>query len=201
MDKKHTWLDENLLRAICGTPKQREMALHAFFTKPKLHHAVKFMSRNLGGNDKDYEDIFQDAFIIFDHNIRHGKFKNQSNLDTYFIGIARKLWFEKLRKTMPVIELNTTNHDAPFDSVETEIIDTEIQSEHQDVLQFALSKTGEKCKELLILTGFDSSNDQIADKMGFSSGDMARKEVYRCREKFRNFIKEHPRLGSILKRK
>ena len=67
------------------------------------------------------------------------------------------------------------------------------------ILNDTLTKLGEKCKKLILLTGITDSHLEIAKIMDFSSPEMARKEVFRCREKFRQFINEHPYLETVLK--
>ncbi len=111
------------------------------------------------------------------------------------MGIVRLLWLSTQRKKVPNWGLNELENDYSFDNVEIEII----KEEEKKVLYDALGLLGEKCKDLLLLTGITTSNEEIAQLRGYSSHEMAKKEVYRCREKFRNFIKEHPYLDSFLK--
>ena len=202
MWKKHTKSDADIQKAICGTPAERDDALYYFFRNPTLKPLVKqFVLDTEGGTHKDYEDVFQEAFILFDRNIREGKFKGDSSLKTYFVGIARIVWLRHKHKAMPVDAFDIAVHDAETAAFDHQIIANEQDTERQQMLDAVLSKMGEKCKELLLLTGIAASNDEIARLKGYANADSAKKEVYRCREKFRNFIKEHPQIGAILKRK
>lgn len=169
--------------------------MHTFFSDPKLFNNTCYFILNHGGKDEDCEDIFQEAFIIFDRNIRQGKYRGESSLSTYFMGIVRLLWLSTQRRKIPNFGLNELGNEKSFDNIEIEII----KEEEKKVLYDALGLLGEKCKDLLLLTGITTSNEEIAQIRGYSSNEMAKKEVYRCREKFRNFIKEHPYLDNFLK--
>src|SRR5688500_3933555 len=49
-----------------------------------------------GGTDEDAADIFQEAVLVLIEKIKSGKFREESSIKTFLIGIARNLWlFEK----------------------------------------------------------------------------------------------------------
>jgi RNA polymerase sigma factor (sigma-70 family) len=193
---KHTWLDEEIVKAINGgTAVKRDAALFHFFSDEKLFNTVKQYILSQGGTMGQCEDIFQDVFILFERNLRAGKFKGDSSLSTYFMGIVKNHWLSEKRKKMVVVEYDVALFDAEIASIETVII----ADEETKILEDALAQLGKKCHKMILLTGISDSNAEIADILGFSSPDMARKEVYRCREKFRQFISKHPHLETVLK--
>lgn len=193
--EKYIWTDEKIVIGICGTPNERDAALYYFFSDEKLFNTVKQYIQTWGGQDKDCEDVFQEVFILFEYNIRQRKYRGESNLRTYFMGIVKLYWLSEQRKKKEVVEYDTQLHDVEISSIEMEII----SDEERHILNETLTKLGEKCKELILLTGITDSHLEIATIMGFSSPEMARKEVFRCRKRFRQFISEHPYLESVLK--
>jgi RNA polymerase sigma factor (sigma-70 family) len=200
MDKNQTRTDESLIQAICGLPKDREAALYYFYTLPQLHNTVKQYVKSAGGNIADYQDVFQEAFLAFDYNIRHQKFQGNASLQTYFLRIAFNISFKKYKKKPFSIDFEADIPDIETKNIETHIIESELTVGQNKALDSALGKMGEKCKALLLLSGIAQSNEEIAQVMGFSSADMAKKELYRCREKFRNYLHEHPLVKNMLKK-
>ena len=193
--EKHKWTDEEIVNSICGTPNERDAALYHFFNDEKLFNSVKQYIQTWGGKDNDCEDVFQEVFILFEYNIRQRKYRGESSLRTYFMGIVKLYWLSEQRKKKEIVEYDTQLHDIEISSIEIEII----SDEERHILNETLTKLGEKCKKLILLTGITDSHLEIAKIMSFSSPEMARKEVFRCREKFRQFISEHPYLETVLK--
>lgn len=188
------WTDSEIIKAICGTPNEREAALQYFFADHAMRNMVIGYILNHGGTDADGEDVFQEVFVLFDRNIRQGKFRGDSALRTYFMAIAKWYWVSHQRKKKPVVEFNTENHDGEVHNIDAQLIN----AEHRTLLKEALANIKDKCRELLLLSSM-ATNEEVAQEKGFSSTDMAKKALYKCREKFRAHIKEHPHLEKLLK--
>lgn len=189
-----TWTDERLEAAICGTQLEREKAIRYMFGGRKQMDRVKNYVVTHGGTEADGQDVFQDAVVLFERNIRQGKFNRQSTLDTYFFAIVKWHWITLRRQQKPTVELNPATHEEQVQAVDVGII----SEDHRNVLEGALSLIGDKCKKILRFTGLSLSNEEIASEMGYSSPEMARKEVFRCRERFREFIRQRPGLEMVL---
>ena len=188
------WTDERLEAAICGTPAEREAAIRYMFGgRKQMDRVIKYVVAH-GGTDADGQDVFQDAVVLFERNIRQGKFNRQSTLDTYFFAIVKWHWVSLRRQQKPTVEFNPANYDEQVQAVDTHVI----SADHRKILEEALTLIGKKCKKILRFTGLSLSNEEIAAEMGFSSPEMARKEVFRCRERFREFIRQRPGLEMVL---
>ncbi len=185
--------DTALIEAICGSLAEREAALHFIFNNESLFQRVVNYVLNQGGSQYDGEDVFQESVIIFDRSIREGKFKGNSSLQTYFFGITKWYFYTERRKQKTFIALN----DQYFE-VEDDFESGIIKEDEQELLHGILAQIGTKCKDLLQMASITKSNKELAALKNFSSADMARKEVYRCREKLRTLIK-HPHLNLTLK--
>lgn len=136
-----------------------------------------------GGDEPAGEDVFQEVLILFDRNIREGRFSKESSLQTYFLGIAKQWWFNRRRVARPVPlspEYDQPVHDNPERMA--------LRQERQDMIEHILSNLGEHCKKVLELYKLSLSNEEIAQELGLSSPEMAKKYTYRCREKFKAFV-------------
>lgn len=189
------WSDAELEAAIRGTPDERDAALLFLFRSDALQEQVRKYVAAHGGTDADGEDVFQDTFVLFDRNVRQGRYNGQSKLSTYFFAIAKWHWVTLNRKRRPTVEIVASAYDAAVPPGDVALI----AEDHQSVLHGALAKVGETCKKLLLLSGVATSNEEVAREAGYGSADMAKKALYRCRERFRQTIREQPGLEALLK--
>jgi RNA polymerase sigma factor (sigma-70 family) len=191
----NTQLDDTaLIAGIRGTTAQRDVALRTFFSDLELRSIVLNIIRQNGGQDADGEDAFQDTMILFERNIREGRFEGKSSLRTYFIGIAKWQWHNRQRQHRTV-EWQPTEHDQTIPSVEVEVL----SEERKGLIEQALTQIGERCKAILMLYKQSYSNEEIAQTFELSSPDMAKKESYRCRIRLKEYIQSQPHLFELFK--
>lgn len=194
-NENQEWADGAIVKAIqTGLPAERDAALHHLFTNPYFYHSTRQFVLSHRGSEQDAEDVFQEVFIIFDRNIRQGNFEGKSSLHTYFLGIVKHFWKRYTNQKGGWVAFDNQLHDTSKIELEDGLSEVE-----KKIVDYALSQLSDKCKEILLLTGILDTNAEIAEKMGLSSADMAKKEVYRCREKFRYLMKKHPNLEFFLK--
>lgn len=190
-----SWTDTSLAAAISGESQgQRDAALQYLFGDRTRFNRVRKYVVAQGGTDADGQDVFQDAVVLFDRNVRQGKYNGNSTLDTYFFAIAKWRWVTLRRQRQPSIVLPSEDAEMTTESADVQII----ADDHRAVLDKALEMIGSNCKKLLNYTGLQLTNDEIAQKEGYSSPEMAKKAVYRCRERFRELLRQHPGLQAIL---
>lgn len=190
----HSLDDKTLIAYICGTNAQRDEALQTFFSDMELRSIVINLIRKQGGSDADGEDTFQDTMILFDRNIREGRFEGKSSLRTYFIAISKWQWHNRQRQHRTV-ELEPTHYDETVPSVEVKVL----SEERKSLIEEVLSQIGDRCKEILTLYGNSYSNEEIAKVFGFSSTDAAKKESYRCRLRMKDYVRSSPHLFELFK--
>jgi RNA polymerase sigma factor (sigma-70 family) len=186
--------DTDLINAICGTVTDRREALRYVFHDDTLFQKVRNYVSTQGGTVEDGEDVFQESVILFDRNIRQNRFKGESSLHTYFLGIAKWYWITERRKRKNFVELDAQILESLDESLDFSLI----ESENREILRGVLAQIGEKCKELLLLTGI-ATHTEIAEIRGYTDAEAAKKEVYRCRKKLRDLIQQQPQLNKILK--
>ncbi|HRI58592.1 MAG TPA: sigma-70 family RNA polymerase sigma factor [Saprospiraceae bacterium] len=176
--------DEQITKALLGSVFQREeLFAYLYRSSGWREWVVRHVSRE-GGDEPAGEDVFQESLILFDRNIREGRFREGSSLQTYFFGIAKQYWFNRRRNIRPE-PLRSKAYDHP-DTDNPEQITLLI--ERQQMIDHILKMMGEHCKKVLELYKLSLTNEEIAHELGLSSPEMAKKYTYRCREKFRTFV-------------
>lgn len=190
-----SWTDPSLAAAISGgSQEQRDAALQYFFGDRTRFHRVRKYVIAQGGTDADGQDVFQDAVVLFDRNVRQGKYNGLSTLDTYFFAIAKWHWVTLRRRKQPDALPSPEASTAEAEPADAQTI----ADDHKELLEKALELVGPDCKKLLKYTGLQMTNEEIAREAGHSSPEMAKKAVFRCRERFRELIRQRPGLHTIL---
>ncbi len=190
------WTDEKILEAVKGKPEERLRALRHFFSDEALLPAVTGYVLKHGGNRQDGEDVFQDAAILFERNLREGRFRGDSSLRTYFIGIAKWRWVSNRRKNKSHIELEKIPEREARNTPDVRVI----EGERRRLIDAMLAQLSKKCEQLLKLYMLRHSMKEIAQALGIKGGgEQAKKDAYKCRKKLRAFIQENPHLQDHLK--
>lgn len=180
------WTDEAIADAIRNGGPQREAALQAMYQKPGLRETVIRLVLEQNGNREDALDLFQETLILFDRNLREGRFEGRSKLATYFVGIAKWKWLSIRRQQGRTTELAPEHYDGVVESPESELL----RAEHRGWLESVLARIGERCRELLRLYQLDYSMEEITKTMHYANADVAKKEAYRCRMRFRELLEQ-----------
>jgi RNA polymerase sigma factor (sigma-70 family) len=187
---------EELLKLLRGKDAERTLALRAIYGDVALRQKLAAWVRQHGGSNEEAEENFQDTLVIFDRNVRLNKYAGTGEWRAYFFGIARFCWFERSRRKKPAaVELQPAHLEEPAESFEQHFI----AEERKTLLRQALETMGGRCKDILTLYKSGLSYEEMAPKVGMSSADMAKKECYRCRQRFREFLLRRPALLKQLK--
>ena len=182
-DIKYT--DQEVLSMIISSTIERNKALKEVYISEKLKQSVKKALSQMGAQATDIMDIYQDAIVIFDRNVRQGKFKGDSTISTYITGIAKWSWLGQRRKNQ---RMHTTDQIENYDHREEDNTEDqiEVQKRNND-LRRLLDTMDDKCKELLKMYMLSVSMNEIAEKKGLKV-QSAKNAVHRCREKLRTII-------------
>ncbi len=183
-----------LLSAFKKGGLERDFALKSIYENEQLRQTIIKLIMSNGGNIQDAEDVFQDTLILFDRQIRDGNFKGDSTWTTYFVGIAKWRWVSVKRKFGRDTELKIEHFTGQVESVEARAI----ENERRVLIEEVLTKIGARCKTILKLYKLSFSMEEIAEIMGLSSPELAKKNAYECRKKFKDFVAENPSYNSIL---
>ena len=196
MNKQLPHSDEQLLEAIKQGGTARETALREIYRDANLQRMVTAYVRNHRGDATEGQDMFHEGIIVLDRNIRAGKFRGESSLKGYLYSICRFLWMNQMRKlshVKPVAEMPFEN-EADLDTPEVQVV----AQERKDLLNRLLGELGERCQRILELWKLSYSMEEIAETLGFSSADMARKAKYRCHLSLLEVIQQNPNIAPLL---
>ncbi len=191
------WNDANLIAAITGKEADRNRALRYLVQGSGWRlQVLRYVVTN-SGVEEDGEEVFFDALTILDRNIRGGKFEARSALNTYFIQIAKFLWLKRLAKRRP--DLDVKKLYPPDQVFEDNIEKALIGAEHEAVFAQVMAQIGERCKRIFELFHLGYSMIEIAQEVGISDADQAKKEKSRCKKRLLNLLAERPELRNFFK--
>jgi RNA polymerase sigma factor (sigma-70 family) len=182
--------DLELIAAIRGSTAERDGALKYLYTQPILRSFVVKYVHEHGGAMDDAKDVFQETLIAFDKAVRLGSFQGKCSLNTFFMSIAKWQWVSNRRKRKGYLEFKINEHDDSVEVIEQNILEVE----RVEIIQEILAKIGQRCKEILRLHKLeDCTMVEIAQKLGLSSPELAKKNAYECRKKFKQYVESNPK--------
>ncbi len=181
------WTDQDIINGIKDN-NSRNVTLYAIFHQLDWRGVAIGLLLQWGSGLQDAEEIATDSLIYLYRNVRNGRFEGRSSLKTYFIEIAKKQWWKKRGRLRP--------DSAPLpqyaDESESSVEIIYIAEEDKKGFMEALSQIGERCKRIFELVMLEYNMEEIAKSMKFSTAEMAKKESYRCRMRFREFLQKNP---------
>lgn len=169
----------DLVSNIRSGKSGRDEAIEQLYHDTKLRHNINSIVQKMGGSNYQATEMLNVAIMKFIKTVVTNKeFTLTSSVINYITGIAKftflnNLKKQKLNSTIPIDDY-VFNDDAPQPS---ELI---IKREKFELLTSVLSNLGKNCKEVLLLWGNGYNMNEIADKLGYKSSDMAKKKKYQC---------------------
>jgi len=154
-----------------------------------------YVRHNSGDHDAAF-DIFQDSIIIFYQYVRQDKFNPDYDIGAFIFTVGKNLWLNRLRKESR--EVVIPEHVDFFESGEN-IMDQLITREREQVVAEVLASLGQRCEELLRYSIFYRlRNNEICEKMGFSTENAVKTRKYKCMQKLISLLEEKPGLKKVL---
>ena len=142
-----------------------------------------------GGTEEDARDVFQDAVMIIYEKARQPGFQLTSQFNTFFYGICRNLWGNRLQKRS--FSEVTIPKDIKYK--EGDLPDMDFSGlEQQKLFDKAFAGLGGDCQRLLLLYFQKVPMDEIASEMGYSSEGYARRRKFMCKERLTDLVKSYP---------
>jgi RNA polymerase sigma factor (sigma-70 family) len=180
--------DTELIQALRSGGTRREKYEYHLY---RLH--IDFVSkrpRKYKLSDEEARDAYTDAFMIVVDHIISGRFRGESSIKTYLSRIFRNKCVDQARKNS-TIKVDWTDEFPELADSSRDFLKRMIGEEMVSGLHKLLDKIGEKCKELLLLSGSGFSPAEIAQEMGFKTGKSASSQRYKCLEKLKKEIEVH----------
>ncbi len=94
-------MKSNDQRIITGIINGNDKVLNQFY-RENIRYIQGYILRNYG-NEQDVEDVFQDAMVVLYQKLRSGVLEINVPITTYFYGICKNTWRNRLRKNKRLI--------------------------------------------------------------------------------------------------
>ena len=150
---------------------------------------IRWVQRRYSHTQDEIAEVYQQVFTIFYFNVKEGKFKGDSAIETYMFGIGKNLINKTLSKGKQAI--------SPIDDVEEIDVPTEsgfstYERTHEKLLvKNILDKVGEPCKSILTKYYYDNfTMEAIAENLGYKNAMVVKKKKCECLIKIRETLKE-----------
>lgn len=190
LDRSPYLRDEHFTDIIKQGGSNGEKAIISLYTQ--YHKSVKSIISELisiyPGCRAEPDDIVHDAFLVMIHKIQFESASSQS-LKAFWVGIARKLIRnqEKKLKRITLVEELDEDYGVPEISPETLFMITEQNQQFENFL----SRSGNRCKQILLLWVAQYNMDEIAEQLNISGAGVVRKMKYTCFKKLKILIRKN----------
>lgn len=189
--------DAELVQMIRSGGVAREKALKIIYTNSKIKEKLVSMILFNNGNTQDGEDMYQEAIIVMDKNIRDGNFRTEGSLESYLFSIGKFLWMNQLRKKKLVLKEKFYDHELIGQGIEPDHL--MMNDQRKSLLKDLLSRLGQRCQDILALWQLSYSMEEIASQLGLHDASTARKAKYDCQQQLIKLVHLHPLTKSELK--
>jgi RNA polymerase sigma factor (sigma-70 family) len=136
---------------------------------------LNYVHNNHGGTS-DAEDVFQETLVAIYRNLRE-KVEEINDFNAYLFGISSFIWKKRLRDRSVIdeISLDIDEHDVPLEEAEKIDIEANLQI---GIYQKHFLSLDEELQKVLRLFFAKIPMKEIANVMGYSSEDYAKKRKY-----------------------
>lgn len=176
--------DEIIIRGIIDGD---EKILTRFYEE-NMRYIQGCIFRNQG-NLEDLEDVFQDALVILYQKLNSDPLGIRGSIKTYFYGICKNIWRNKLKKSGKLI---TENNQKRFDKESKDNLISDIENQEREHLyRKYFQKLSTDNKDLLNLFFERRSMKEISVITGYSEAYTRRKK-FLAKKKLTEMIEEDP---------
>ena len=158
------------------------------YIQVKFQDSIRLMVMEMGGNQDDAQDIFNEGLIALIRLVDKEDFKLNCNLGTLLYALCNKQWKQQLEKRIAARNYHVRKLDTEPGIDFTEDYDYEL---YRTVFWETFEKLDDTCKK--ILEGYlkDLSPREISENLGFSYG-YVRKRKSLCHSYLMKMIENHP---------
>ena len=181
-------------------------ALKSLYMNPVINAKVQEWSRKCNLKGKEPDDILQEGIVILVDQIQARKFRGDSSVKTYLLGICKRLiWGSVKKKEILDFQEHFQEGDGVVNIPEyhhfDEIEQSKTEKQRDQTLNDIIAQMDEKCQLALKLFYYKKTKmAEIALHRGLKNAEQAKKAVSRCRNKLRIVIQSNPLLLQLLNR-
>lgn len=147
------------------------------------------------GSEEDAKDIFQEAIIVIYNRVKKNNLDLTCSFNTYLYSVCRILWLKQLKRKRQIIE----NEEFSESEVNNEDLEAMIKDhEKYGLYEYHFKKLGDDCKKILKLFFKNRPLKEIAEIMGYSSENYAKKKKYQCKQYLVKCIMEDPKYKELV---
>ncbi len=158
------------------------------FYKENVRYIQGFILRNYG-NPEDVEDVFQDALVVLYQKLKSGLLQLKVPVRTYFYGICKNLWRNRLRKRERFI-VEERENEAEEDTNDSITKSIENQ-EREHLYRKHFQKLSTDNRQLLDLFFEGRSTKEISKITGYTEG-YTRKKKFDAKRQLLKMIEQDP---------
>jgi RNA polymerase sigma-70 factor (ECF subfamily) len=174
--------DETLIQGLQGRPAERQRCEYLLYRRHL--EFVRLRPRKYALTDEEARDCYTEAFLAVIDHIRSGRFRGESSIKTYLSRIFRNKCVDQFRKNSTVSATWVDEFpDLPDES--RDFLRALMSKEELTNLGAQIEALGERCQQLLLLSGQGYSPAEIATEMGFKTPRSASSQRYKCLEKLK----------------
>ncbi len=172
---------------IAGIIEGDERILTCFY-RDNIRYIQGYILRNYG-NLEDVEDVFQDALVVLYQKLRSGLLEIRVPIKTYFYGICRNLWRNRLKKKEKLIIDDGQNRFE--EGINDPLIANIENQEREHLYRKHFQKLSADNKKLLYLFFEGKSMREISIITGYSEG-YTRKKKFEAKRQLLKMIEKDP---------
>ncbi len=149
------------------------------------------------GTETQAEDVFQDTLIVLHSKLRDKSFKLTCKLNTYIYSVARNLWFNQLRKSSKLAQIEDVDED--FIDISESSLQVLERTQETNVLNELIMKLGEGCQKVLKYFYFEEMKlKAIATELGYANESVAKTKKSKCLKQLREMVTNEPHIKTTL---
>lgn len=190
----------SLAQLLQSDPRTRNRVLKELYTDPVVRNKVRGWLQQYPTAGLEADDVIQESVILLFDAVLEGRFREESRLRTFLLGICLNYIRNKGRKVKRISYQEELSPNAATDEAEADagLLREELsQAENQrdQLLRQAFKRLTDKCRKSLQLYYYESyTMDAIAKAIGLKNAKQSKKQVSRCREYLRKIIQKEPDL-------
>ena len=144
----------------------------------------KFILEN-NGDEEEAKDIFQDVLVALFRRLEKEDIEIKTTFGTYVFNMGKYMWFKRLKTKKTNTKLVGTPQGGEDPDIATEQLRIKIYEEE-------LNNLGSDCQKVLKLHFEKINYKEIAQRMGYTGEEYARRKRYLCVNSLKAAVKKHP---------
>ncbi len=193
MLKKRKTDDQTLVHWIQNGQNQVNDAME--YILETYGERIKAFIMKLSGSREEAEDVLYEGLAAFILNVRKGRYRGESTIQTYITSICKGIWFKKFKR----MQVHDKWMENEMKENKTETVNHVLTRELQSGLDMLMKKLKDKCKEVLNLWAWSYNMQEIAEQLNYSNAQVVMNKKNLCLKELRKLLHDDPGLVDLIK--